>query len=78
GAFYFFPDVSNYFGKSFHGKTIHNADDLCMYLLDEANVSLVTGSAFGDNNCVRISYATSEENLEKAMQRITKALAQLS
>lgn len=49
-----------------------------MYLLDEANVSLVTGSAFGDNNCVRISYATSEENLEKAMQRITKALAQLS
>ncbi len=78
GAFYFFPDVSNYFGKSHNGKTIHNADDLCMYLLDEAHVSLVTGSAFGDDNCIRISYATSEENLEKAMQRITKALAQLS
>lgn len=78
GAFYFFPDVSNYFGKSFNGNTIENADDLCMYLLNEANVSLVTGSAFGDSNCVRISYATSEENLEKAMQRVSKALAQLS
>ncbi|HET8962472.1 MAG TPA: pyridoxal phosphate-dependent aminotransferase, partial [Chitinophagales bacterium] len=78
GAFYFFPDVSNYFSKSFNGKRINNADDLCMYLLNEANVSLVTGSAFGDNNCVRISYATSEENLEKGMQRLSNALAQLS
>lgn len=77
GAFYFFPDVSNYFGKSFNGKIIHNADDLCMYLLDEAHVSMVTGTAFGDSNCIRISYATSESNLEKAMQRLTHALAHL-
>ena len=56
GAFYFFPDVSNYFGKTYNGNTINNADDMAMYLLNEGNLSVVTGSAFGDQNCIRFSY----------------------
>ena len=78
GAFYVFPDVSSYFGKSFNGEVIANADDLAMYLLKEAHVSLVTGSAFGTDECVRISYATSETNIREAVSRIKKALAALS
>ncbi|NVJ87540.1 MAG: pyridoxal phosphate-dependent aminotransferase [Algoriphagus sp.] len=78
GAFYFFPDVTSYFGKSAHGHTVNNADDLCLYLLDVAHVSLVTGSAFGAPNCVRLSYAASEEELKEALKRLKKALAELS
>ncbi len=78
GAFYFFPDVSAYFGKSFEGNQIKNASDLCMYILDHAQVSLVTGEAFGDPNCIRLSYAASEENLREAIRRIKEALAKLS
>jgi aspartate aminotransferase len=69
GAFYLFPDVSHYFGKTFIGKTIANGDDLCMYLLSEANIALVDGKGFGAPNCIRISYAASEENLKEAMAR---------
>jgi aspartate aminotransferase len=74
GAFYIFPDVSYYFGKTLRGKTINNADDFSMYLLGEANVATVTGDAFGNPNCIRISYATSEEILTEAMKRIAASL----
>jgi aspartate aminotransferase len=77
GAFYLFPDVSSFFGKSYNGKTIHNSQDLCMYFLNEVYVVTVAGSAFGNDNCIRFSYATSEENLTNAMNRIKKALEQL-
>ena len=78
GAFYFFPDVSEYFGKSDGSTTIENADDLCMHILDEAHVAVVTGAAFGAPNCVRISYAASEENLREAISRIKQVLNKLS
>ncbi len=78
GAFYFFPDVSAYFGKSFGDTRINNADDLCLYILDQAHVAIVTGDAFGDPNSVRLSYATSEEKLTEAMNRIKNALEQLT
>jgi aspartate aminotransferase len=78
GAFYFFPDVTAYFGKSAHGHSIKDADDLCLYLLDVAHVSLVTGGAFGAPNCIRLSYAASEDELKEAMKRIKKALAELA
>ncbi|MCF8411295.1 MAG: pyridoxal phosphate-dependent aminotransferase [Crocinitomicaceae bacterium] len=78
GAFYVFPDISHFFGKSYKEWTIENANDLCLYLLDEALVALVTGEAFGDPNCIRISYAASEETLLDAMRRIKEALAKLS
>ncbi len=78
GAFYFFPDASSYFGKSYNGETIKNASDLCFYLLNTAHVALVTGEAFGDANCIRISYAASEKRLTEAMKRIKIALSQLS
>jgi aspartate aminotransferase len=77
GAFYVFPDISSFFGKSYNGFTIHNATDLSMYLLSEALVAVVTGEAFGDNNCIRFSYATSEEILIEALNRIKTALAKL-
>lgn len=77
GAFYFFPDVSAYFGKSYDGSTIENASELCMYLLEVANVSLVTGEAFGNPDCVRLSYAASEDDLVLALSRIKKALSEL-
>ncbi|MBN7818156.1 pyridoxal phosphate-dependent aminotransferase [Algoriphagus pacificus] len=78
GAFYFFPDVTAFFGKSAHGHTINNADDLCLYLLEVANVSLVTGAAFGAPSCVRLSYAASEEELKEALARLKKALGELA
>ena len=78
GAFYVFPDISSFFGKSVDGRVINNATDLSMYILDEAMVALVTGVAFGDPNCIRISYATSEEVLTEAIQRIKKALDKLN
>jgi len=77
GAFYVFPDVTHYFGKKFEDSVINNATDLCIYLLKEAKVSIVTGEAFGDNRCVRLSYATSETLLTEAMKRIKEALAKL-
>jgi aspartate aminotransferase len=77
GAFYVFPDVSYYFGKT-DGKTvIKNPSDLCMYLLNDAKVSLVTGEAFGDGNCVRFSYATSDKLLVEACKRLKQSLAKL-
>lgn len=78
GAFYLFPEVSSYFGKSFNGRTIENAGDLAMYLLEEAHVATVGGAAFGAPECLRFSYATSDENLVDAMGRIKRALDQLS
>ncbi len=77
GAFYFFPDVSAYFGKSDGDRVINNADDLCLYILEKAHVSLVTGGAFGAPNCIRLSYAASEENLKEALARIKATLAKL-
>ncbi len=77
GAFYLFPDISSYFGKSHNGHTVNNSQDLCMYLLNQVYVVTVAGSAFGNDNCLRFSYATSEENLVKAMNRIKEALSLL-
>jgi aspartate aminotransferase len=77
GAFYLFPDVSYYFGKSFDGNTIQTATDFCMYLLYNAHVSMVTGEAFGAPQCVRISYATSDEKIVEAMRRIKVAVDKL-
>ncbi len=75
GAFYVFPDVSSYFGKTLRGKLINNADDFSMYLLSEANVATVTGDAFGNPNCIRLSYATSEELLTEALRRVKESLS---
>ena len=77
GAFYLFPDVSAFFGKQYNGQTIHNADELVTYLLQEAHVALVSGSAFGEDNCIRFSYATSEDLITEAMRRVKEALAKL-
>jgi len=77
GAFYFFPKVNSFFGKSSGKHTVNNADDLCLYLLDEAHVSLVTGAAFGAPDCVRLSYAASEDELKEALKRIKEALSKL-
>jgi aspartate aminotransferase len=77
GAFYVFPDVSSYFGKKIGDKVIANADDLAMYLLETAHVSTVTGGAFGEPNCIRISYAASRADLQKGFGRIKNALAAL-
>ena len=74
GAFYVFPDVSAFFGKTLNGTKINNASDLALYILEEANVATVTGEAFGAPNCLRISYAASEENIRTAIARIKKAL----
>jgi aspartate aminotransferase len=78
GAFYVFPDMSAYIGKSVDGRKIENDMDLCIYLLEVGHIATVPGSAFGADGCVRISYANSDENLEKAMDRLKKALAALS
>ena len=75
GAFYVFPDVSSFFGKQLRGTLIKNADDLSMYLLSEANVATVTGDAFGNANCIRFSYAASEELLIEALRRIKEVLS---
>ncbi len=74
GAFYVFADVSFYFGKTLKGKTIANASDFALYLLEEAHVATVTGDAFGNGNCIRISYAASEEHIRTAVERIAIAL----
>ena len=75
GAFYLFPDVSGLLNKTFHGKTVRNSEDLSWYLLDEALVATVPGTAFGCPECIRLSYATSDENIKKAVERIKKALS---
>ncbi|MDN3668636.1 pyridoxal phosphate-dependent aminotransferase [Echinicola jeungdonensis] len=77
GAFYFFPDVTAFFGKSNGSYKIENADDFCLYILNEAHVSLVTGAAFGSPNCVRLSYAASEDELGEALKRIKETVAKL-
>ena len=74
GAFYLFPDMSAYFGKKYQDYTINNANDLCLFLLHEAKVALVAGDSFGAPNCIRISYASADERLIEAMQRIESAL----
>jgi aspartate aminotransferase len=78
GAFYVFPDVSDYFGKRTGNNTIENAEQLCMYLLNEAGVATVSGTAFGLPKCIRISYATDFNSIEKAIERMSIALANLS
>lgn len=78
GAFYIFPDISYFIGKKYKDTTITSAHDLCLYLLSEAMVALVSGESFGANNCIRISYAASEETLIKAMTRVKEALAKLA
>ena len=74
GAFYVFPDVSSFFGKTLRGRNIHNATDFSLYLLEEAMVATVTGEAFGDANCIRFSYAASEKDLREAIRRIKESL----
>jgi len=75
GAFYVFPNITYYFGKTMRGKTINTASDFSLYLLEEANVATVTGDAFGDPNCIRISYAASDDDIKEAMRRIKEALS---
>jgi aspartate aminotransferase len=77
GAFYFFPDVSAHYGKSDGASKIKNGDDFCLFMLEKAHVSMVPGGAFGDENCVRLSYAASEKDLREAMKRMKEALATL-
>ena len=77
GAFYIFPDVSYYFGKKDGEQTIEDANDLCMYLLNKAHVALVAGGAFGNPECIRISYAASDEKLIEAAKRMKEKLALL-
>ena len=74
GAFYVFPDISAYFGKTMKGKTINDANDFALFLLEKANVATVTGDAFGNPDCIRISYAASVENIKEAIKRIANAL----
>jgi aspartate aminotransferase len=78
GAFYIFPDVRYYFGKSANGYMIHNSEDMSLYLLEIAHVATVGGKSFGDANCLRISFAASEEMINKAFDRIKAALEQLN
>lgn len=75
GAFYVFPDISYYFGKTLRGTTINSATDFSLYLLENAKVATVTGEAFGDPNCIRISYAASNDDITAAMRQIKEALA---
>lgn len=77
GAFYVFPEVNSYFGKKFENYIINNASDLCMYILETEYVGLVPGDAFGSDECIRISYATSNEILKEAIARVERALSKL-
>jgi aspartate aminotransferase len=77
GAFYVFPQVNAHYGKSFNGTKIANSTDLCLYLLEFGHIATVPGDAFGDDNCIRISFATSDEKLVEAMKRMKDALAAL-
>ena len=75
GAFYVFPNVASYFGKTIKGKMINNATDFSLFLLEEALVATVTGEAFGNKDCIRISYAASQEEIKEAIKRIKTALS---
>jgi Aspartate/tyrosine/aromatic aminotransferase len=77
GAFYMFPEVNSYYGKTDGQTTIKGSNDLCMYLLYNAHVACVSGEAFGNDNCIRLSYATSEDTLREALRRIKEALSKL-
>jgi aspartate aminotransferase len=77
GAFYVFPDCSSYFGKSVNGKVIENSEDFCIYLLEEGHVATVPGKAFGEPSCFRISFATSDEKITEAINRMKNALDKL-
>ncbi len=78
GAFYVFPKVSSYYGKSVNGRKINNSGELCLYLLEEGHIATVSGDSFGEPECIRISFATSDENLVEAMKRMKEALYKLS
>ncbi len=78
GAFYLFPDISDLFGLSYGGKTLNNSEDVAMYLIEEAHVATVSGAAFGTPECIRISYAASDEVLAEAVRRIDAAVRKLS
>lgn len=77
GAFYVFPNIDEFFGKKYEGNTIKNAEDLCVYFLEQARVALVPGDAFGSPKCLRISYASSEDQLKEALKRIKEAAQKL-
>ena len=77
GAFYLFPKCSSFYGKRNGDKVISNSTDLALYLLEEAHVATVGGDAFGDPDCFRMSYATSDDNIREALKRIADALGQL-
>jgi aspartate aminotransferase len=78
GAFYVFPKVSSFYGKSVNGRQINNSGDLCLYLLEEGHIATVSGESFGEPECIRISFATSDDNLVEAMKRMKEALGKLS
>jgi len=78
GAFYFFPDVSSYIGKSFDGDTMKSPEDISLYILKDAKVATVSGESFGDKNCIRLSYATSEEKLREACKRMKQSFSKLN
>jgi aspartate aminotransferase len=78
GAFYIFPECKSYLGKSYNGKAVNTAADLAMFLLEEAHVACVGGDAFGAPGYIRLSYATSDENITEAIARIKAALPKLS
>lgn len=77
GAFYIFPDISSYFGKSFNGQVINNSNDLSMFILNDAHIAVVSGDAFGADECVRFSFAAADEKLVEAMRRLKESLAKL-
>ena len=77
GAFYVFPDVSKYYGKRFCNQIIANSDDMANYLLDEAHVACVAGSAYGEDKCIRLSFATNQADITEAIKRIKNALSML-
>jgi aspartate aminotransferase len=78
GAFYVFPKVSSFYGKSVNGRTINNSGELCLYLLEEGHIATVSGESFGEPDCIRISFATSDEKLVEAIKRMKEALGKLS
>ena len=78
GAFYLFPDISGLFGKSYNGKTLNNSGDVAMFLIEEAHVATVSGSAFGTPECIRLSYAAADDVLSEAARRIREAVSKLA
>ena len=78
GAFYLYPEVSHYIGRSYNGRKITSSNELCEYLLEEVHLALVSGEAFGTPGFIRISYAASQKDLKEAMNRLKKGLAQLT